>query len=147
MKKTVILLLVLAVGGCSDRRVPDLGSDDPYERALAILDFPLEEMTPEREAFLEKALAPEEAMFVRDAALIVIGLIFVLHRQYTLGSENLPAPQGEALASMIQGIVSQDVPTYRYVAGAGLGVRFQVAAFRSKAVAGGLAEMPASLAA
>jgi len=53
--------------------------------------------------------------------LVVIGLIFVLHKQYTLGSENLPAPQGEALASMIQGIVSQDVPTYRYVAGAGLG--------------------------
>lgn len=53
--------------------------------------------------------------------LIVIGLIFVLHKQYTLGSTNLPAPQGEALASMIQGIVSDNVPTYRYVAGAGLG--------------------------
>jgi putative OPT family oligopeptide transporter len=53
--------------------------------------------------------------------LIVIGLIFVLHKQYTLGSANLPAPQGEALASMIQGIVSDNVPTYRYVAGAGLG--------------------------
>jgi putative OPT family oligopeptide transporter len=53
--------------------------------------------------------------------LVVIGLIFVLHKQYTLGSPSLPAPQGEALASMIQGIVSDDVPTYRYVAGAGLG--------------------------
>jgi uncharacterized oligopeptide transporter (OPT) family protein len=53
--------------------------------------------------------------------LVVIGLIFVLHKQYTLGSESLPAPQGEALASMIRGIVSEDVPTYRYVAGAGLG--------------------------
>jgi putative OPT family oligopeptide transporter len=53
--------------------------------------------------------------------LVVIGLIFTLHEQYTLGSENLPAPQGEALASMIEGIVSDNVPTYRYVAGAGLG--------------------------
>jgi len=53
--------------------------------------------------------------------LIVIVLIFVLHKQLTLGSEDLPAPQGEALASMIRGIVSEDVPTYRYVAGAGLG--------------------------
>ena len=53
--------------------------------------------------------------------LIIIVLIFVLHRQYRLGSDTLPAPQGEALASMIQGIVSEDVPTYRYVAGAGLG--------------------------
>lgn len=53
--------------------------------------------------------------------LVVIGLIFVLHKQYTLGSESLPAPQGAALASMVQGIVEQDVPTYRYVAGGGLG--------------------------
>lgn len=53
--------------------------------------------------------------------LIVIGLIFALHRQYTLGSGSLPAPQGTALASMIEGIVKQDVPSYRYVAGGGLG--------------------------
>lgn len=53
--------------------------------------------------------------------LVVIGLIFVLHEQYTLGSESLPAPQGTALASMIEGIVEQDVPAYRYVAGGGLG--------------------------
>ncbi len=53
--------------------------------------------------------------------LVVIGLIFVLHKQYTLGSESLPAPQGDALASMVEGIVRNDVPTYRYLAGAGLG--------------------------
>jgi len=53
--------------------------------------------------------------------IIVIYLIFALHSQYTLGSDKLPAPQGKALASMIQGVVGQDVPTYRYVAGAGLG--------------------------
>jgi len=53
--------------------------------------------------------------------LVVIGLIFVLHKQYTLGSDALPAPQGTALASMVEGIVERDVPTYRYVAGGGLG--------------------------
>ena len=53
--------------------------------------------------------------------IVVIVLIFVLDRQYGLGSDQLPAPQGKALASMIQGIIGQDVPTYRYVAGAGLG--------------------------
>jgi putative OPT family oligopeptide transporter len=53
--------------------------------------------------------------------LIIIGLIFVLHKQYTLGSPSLPAPQGDALASMIEGIVKNDVPAYRYLAGAGLG--------------------------
>lgn len=53
--------------------------------------------------------------------IIIIYLIFALHGQYTLGSDKLPAPQGEALASMIQGVVGEDVPTYRYLAGAGLG--------------------------
>ncbi len=37
------------------------------------------------------------------------------------GSEKLPAPQADALASVIEGIVEGDVPTYRYVAGGGLG--------------------------
>ncbi|MHB0959191.1 MAG: OPT family oligopeptide transporter [Pirellulaceae bacterium] len=53
--------------------------------------------------------------------VVVILLIFALHEQYGLGSNRLPAPQGRALASTIEGIVGQDVPTYRYVAGAGLG--------------------------
>jgi uncharacterized oligopeptide transporter (OPT) family protein len=52
---------------------------------------------------------------------VVIVLIFALHEQYGLGSERLPAPQGKALASMIEGIVGEDVPTYRYVAGGGIG--------------------------
>ncbi|MCH2178376.1 MAG: OPT/YSL family transporter [Mariniblastus sp.] len=37
------------------------------------------------------------------------------------GSEKLPAPQADALASVIEGIVEGNVPTYRYVAGGGLG--------------------------
>jgi uncharacterized oligopeptide transporter (OPT) family protein len=37
------------------------------------------------------------------------------------GSERLPAPQADALASVIEGIVDGNVPTYRYVAGGGLG--------------------------
>ena len=53
--------------------------------------------------------------------IVVIGLVFVLHSQYGLGSDRLPAPQGQALASMIEGIVADNMPTYRYVAGAGLG--------------------------
>lgn len=53
--------------------------------------------------------------------ILIIGLIFILHNQYTLGSSVLPAPQGAALASMINGIVGGDVPTWRYTAGSGLG--------------------------
>ena len=48
-------------------------------------------------------------------------LIFVLHEAYTLGSDKLPAPQGQALASMIEGIRGGDVPYRKYVAGAVLG--------------------------
>ncbi|MGF1509911.1 MAG: OPT family oligopeptide transporter [Myxococcota bacterium] len=53
--------------------------------------------------------------------LLVMGLIFVLHREYGLGTERLPAPQGQALASMVGGIVGGDVPAFRYLAGAALG--------------------------
>ena len=53
--------------------------------------------------------------------IVVIGLIFVLHEAFTLGSERLPAPQGQALASMVEGILGGDVPVEKYAAGAVLG--------------------------
>jgi len=53
---------------------------------------------------------------------LVMGLIFVLHNKYGLGSERLPAPQGQALASMVGGIVGGDVPAFRYLAGGALGI-------------------------
>ena len=53
--------------------------------------------------------------------LVVIVLIFVLHEAYGLGSDRLPAPQGQALASIIEGILGGDVPLDRYIAGAAIG--------------------------
>lgn len=53
--------------------------------------------------------------------IVVIVLIFVLHEAYGLGSERLPAPQGQALASMIEGVLGGDVPLQQYLAGALLG--------------------------
>jgi putative OPT family oligopeptide transporter len=53
--------------------------------------------------------------------IVVIILIFVLNEAYVLGSDKLPAPQGQALASMINGIMGGDVPAQKYLAGAGLG--------------------------
>ena len=53
--------------------------------------------------------------------IVVLILIFVLHKAYGLGSVRLPAPQGRALASMIEGILGGDVPVNKYIAGAGLG--------------------------
>ena len=53
--------------------------------------------------------------------ILIIWLIFVLHEASGLGSKELPAPQGAALASMINAIVAQDVPSWRYAAGGGLG--------------------------
>ncbi len=61
--------------------------------------------------FLGSALGP----------VLVMVMIFVLHRAYGLGSEKLPAPQGQALASMITGILGGDIPVQKYIAGAGLG--------------------------
>ncbi len=53
--------------------------------------------------------------------IVVIGLIFVLHEAMTLGSAALPAPQGQALASMVEGVMGGDVPAEKYAAGAVLG--------------------------
>jgi uncharacterized oligopeptide transporter (OPT) family protein len=53
--------------------------------------------------------------------VVIMVLIYVLHRAYTLGSAKLPAPQGQALASMISGILGGDVPIPKYAAGAVLG--------------------------
>ncbi|MGD2095487.1 MAG: oligopeptide transporter, OPT family [Phycisphaerales bacterium] len=53
--------------------------------------------------------------------VLMIGMLFVLHKAYGLGSEKLPAPQGTALANIMKGIISGDVPVFKYLAGAGLG--------------------------
>ncbi len=53
--------------------------------------------------------------------ILIMALIVVLHRAYGMGSDQLPAPQGQALASVIQGVLGGDVPIDKYLAGAGLG--------------------------
>lgn len=53
--------------------------------------------------------------------ILIMALIVVLHRAYTLGSDQMPAPQGQALAAVIEGILGGDVPLAKYAAGAGLG--------------------------
>ncbi len=53
--------------------------------------------------------------------IVVILVIFVLDKSHGLGSEALPAPQAQALASTIDGIMGGDVPTEKYIAGAILG--------------------------
>lgn len=53
--------------------------------------------------------------------IVIMILIFVLHKAYVLGSEKLPAPQGQALASMIDGILGGNVPIQKYLSGAALG--------------------------
>lgn len=53
--------------------------------------------------------------------IVVMGVILVLHEAFTLGSDRLPAPQGQALASMVEGIMGGDVPVEKYAAGAVLG--------------------------
>lgn len=53
--------------------------------------------------------------------IVIIILIYVLHSAFGLGSDELPAPQGQALASMVQGITGGDVPMEKYTAGALLG--------------------------
>jgi len=53
--------------------------------------------------------------------IVIMALIFILHNAYQMGSDRLPAPQGMALASVMEGILGGDVPVQKYAAGAGLG--------------------------
>jgi len=53
--------------------------------------------------------------------ILVVALVFILNNAYHIGSDRLPAPQGEALASMIRGILGGHVAIQKYVAGAGIG--------------------------
>ena len=53
--------------------------------------------------------------------IVIMILIFVLHKAYVLGSDLLPAPQGQALASMVSGILGGEVPLQKYISGAGIG--------------------------
>ena len=53
--------------------------------------------------------------------IVIIILIFTLDKAFGLGGDEFPAPQGQALASMVEGITGGDVPTEKYVAGAVLG--------------------------
>lgn len=53
--------------------------------------------------------------------VLMVGLLFILHKAYGLGSDKLPAPQATVLASMMKGILEGNVPVYKYLAGAGLG--------------------------
>jgi putative OPT family oligopeptide transporter len=57
--------------------------------------------------------------------ILVIWLMMLLHttnQDGGMGSNSLPAPQATALATTIESIVSGNAPTYRYAAGAGLGL-------------------------
>jgi putative OPT family oligopeptide transporter len=53
--------------------------------------------------------------------ILVMTLIFILHKAYVLGSDKLPAPQGQALAGMINGILGGNIPVDKYIAGTGMG--------------------------
>jgi len=57
--------------------------------------------------------------------ILVVWLMMLLHttnQDGGMGSDSLPAPQATALATTIESIVSGNAPTYRYTAGAGLGL-------------------------
>ena len=53
--------------------------------------------------------------------ILIMGLIFLLHNDDPLGGDKYSAPQGQALASIVQGVLGGDVPTQKYLAGAGMG--------------------------
>ncbi len=53
--------------------------------------------------------------------IVVMALLFALDKAEGLGGDRFPAPQGQALASVINGILGGDIPHWKYFSGAGLG--------------------------
>lgn len=53
--------------------------------------------------------------------ILIMILIYVLYHAYGFGNDKLPAPQGEALAAMVNGILGNEVPVEKYIAGAAIG--------------------------
>jgi putative OPT family oligopeptide transporter len=53
--------------------------------------------------------------------IVVMSLLFMLHEAEGLGGDRFPAPQGQALASVIEGILGGDIPHWKYLSGAALG--------------------------
>ncbi len=53
--------------------------------------------------------------------LVAVSVLFVLHQARGIGSDSLPAPQAQALAGTINGILGGNVPVEKYASGAALG--------------------------
>lgn len=70
---------------------------------------------------LEYGATPSEEALAKIDSEAVAAEVAEGEVAYGIGSKDYPAAQASALASVIGGIVDGDVPTYRYVAGAGLG--------------------------
>ncbi|MEE9271283.1 MAG: oligopeptide transporter, OPT family [Candidatus Krumholzibacteria bacterium] len=51
-----------------------------------------------------------ELIGVLTSAIFVAGAVIVLHKQYGVGSEDLPAPQAMLMKTVIEGILSADLP-------------------------------------
>jgi len=67
--------------------------------------------------------------------ILIMGVIFVLDKAYGLGGDRFPAPQAQALASTIDGILGGNVPVDKYVSGAGLGAMLSLSGLGGIAVA------------
>ncbi|HEX5131962.1 MAG TPA: OPT/YSL family transporter [Candidatus Krumholzibacteria bacterium] len=53
--------------------------------------------------------------------VVAVTVLFVLHAAKGIGSDSLPAPQAQALAATINGILGGNVPVQKYASGAVLG--------------------------
>jgi putative OPT family oligopeptide transporter len=121
-----ILILIASSGGGLDK-IPTIVAAVMVGAAMgAALSQAKDLMMDLKTGYLVGA-SPKKQQFAQFSAvwlgpIVVLVVIFILHQAYGLGSERLPAPQGKALASMIEGILGGDIPLRKYLGGAGLGM-------------------------
>ncbi len=74
---------------------------------------------------------------ITSAALIGVTLL-ILHNTYTIGSDIIPAPQANAVTTIIDGIVNQDLPWMFLIIGAAIAAIFEILGMHSLPLAVGL---------
>ncbi len=121
----VTILIVIAQGGLS--KVETITSSMLVGAAICLAISQASDMMLDLKSGYLVGGIPRRQQLAQFAGawlgpIIVIFLMILLNNQYEIGSDRLPAPQAQALASVTEGILDNNIPTYRYTAGAGLGM-------------------------
>ena len=127
MTLIAVTLLIVISSGLGDTKAAIVSAIMVGAAACVAMSQATDLMLDLKTGYLVGATPRQQQLGQFLGPVVIIVLIFILNEAYVLGSDKLPAPQGQALASMVNGIIGGDVPTQKYLAGAGLGALLSLA--------------------